>query len=69
MIPVETTPGIRGGRCRRIVEGVYSYMIYLIHLRTCVNITMYQGKDLKRSGFQYTKRRSLYSRRSTNADN
>jgi hypothetical protein len=30
MIPVETTPGIRGGGSKRMVEEVNSCMIYLI---------------------------------------
>jgi hypothetical protein len=40
MIPVETVPGIRGGGRKRAVEGVNSSMIYLIHVRTFVNVNV-----------------------------
>jgi hypothetical protein len=35
MIPIETTLGIRGVGKKRMVEGVNSCMIYLIH---CMNL-------------------------------
>jgi hypothetical protein len=42
MISVETIPGIgRGGMKERSGGGVNAYMIYLIHLRTFVNATMF----------------------------
>jgi hypothetical protein len=41
MIPVESIPGMRGGRWKRAEEGVNSSMIYLIHCKNfckCHNV-------------------------------
>jgi hypothetical protein len=47
MIPVEIFSGIRGGGCRRSMEGVSSRMIFLNHCKIFLNAKMYSYPALQ----------------------
>jgi hypothetical protein len=44
----KTIPGMGGGGERTMIEGVSSTMIYLIYVRTFVNVSMYPQYNNKK---------------------
>jgi hypothetical protein len=58
MVPVEPTPGIGGGGYRRMLEGVNSSMIYLMHCKNlckCHNVPPLHNKKKKKKIYRKNK--------------